>query len=60
MSGLNYFKNKMVRNGAILIHDYFSNVFQGPRKAVDEFLGQNSKYIMLPVGDGISILIVGF
>lgn len=60
LSGLNYFKERMVKNGVILVHDYFSNIFQGPKKAVDEFLDMNTQYTILPVGDGISVLIVGF
>lgn len=36
--GLKFFASKMVRNRVILIHDYYSKDFYGPRKAVDEFI----------------------
>lgn len=60
LKGLEFFSNKMVPNGGILVHDYFSVDFLGPSKAVDRFLAENSKYAKYPIGDGISILIVGF
>ena len=58
--GLEFFAPKMVKNGAILVHDFFSTDFYGPNKAVNEFLDKNSKYSIYPIGDGISILITGF
>lgn len=60
LKGLYFFKDRMVRNGIILVHDYFSNTFYGPMKAVDEFLKENKQYTKLPIGDGISVMIVGF
>lgn len=58
--GLEFFASKMVENGAILVHDYFSIDFHGPKKAVDEFIKNNNGYAIYPIGDGISILITGF
>lgn len=60
LNGLNWSKNKIVRGGVVLIHDYFSENFRGPRKAVDDFLAKNSNLRAYPIGDGISILIVGY
>ncbi len=59
LKGLEFFAGKMVKNGAILVHDYFSTDFYGPRKAVDEFI-KHKNYAIYPIGDGISILITGF
>lgn len=60
-NGLNFFKNRMVKNGVILVHDYFADNFRGPKEAVDRFIceceGKIHKY---PIGDGISIMLVGF
>ena len=33
--GLRFFSERMVKNGAVLVHDYFSTNFPGPKKAVD-------------------------
>ncbi len=60
LMGLLWFKDKMVKSGCILVHDYFTDNFTGVRLAVEEFLSQNEKLYKLPVGDGISIAIVGF
>lgn len=60
MTGLLWFKDKMVKTGCILVHDYFAENFTGVREAVDEFLCMNDQLYKLPIGDGISIAIVGF
>lgn len=46
----------MIKNGTMLIHDYFHPYYTGVKKAVDEFcldLGIN----ILPIGDRISAAI---
>jgi len=59
--GLKFFSNKMVNGGVILVHDYFAENFKGPKKAVDQFITEsNNSYFIYPIGDGISIMIVGF
>lgn len=64
--GLLFFASKMVQGGVILVHDYFAENFKGPREAVDRFVreqhnatGGKALY-KYPIGDGISILLVGF
>ena len=59
-NGLNFFKDKMISGGVILIHDYFGDTFDGPRKAVDKFVVENPHLQKVPIGDGLSIMIVGF
>lgn len=60
-NGLYFFAPKMVKGGVILVHDYFSENFQGPRDAVDKFMKESDRnYFCEPIGDGISIMIVGF
>lgn len=59
--GLMYFSKRMVKKGVILVHDYFAETFDGPRRAVDEFLEKdNMRLNILPIGDGLSVAIVGF
>ena len=59
-NGLNFFKEKMSPGGVILIHDYFGDTFEGPQKAVDRFVNENDGLAKYPIGDGLSIMIVGF
>lgn len=60
-AGLNLFSRKMVKNGVILVHDYFATNFKGPKLAVDRFIEENSgKYRAFPMGDGISVMVIGF
>ncbi len=58
--GLEWFSDKMVTNGVILVHDYFCETFKGPKLAVDEFLKNRKDLRKYPIGDGISVMIVGF
>lgn len=60
LEGLKWLKGRIKKNGAVLVHDYFSETYGGPRQAVDEFLNMNPEFNKLPIGDGISILLVGF
>jgi len=59
-AGLCFFKEKMVHNGVILVHDYFSPDYKGVKAAVDRFItecgGDLCKY---PIGDGVSIMVTG-
>lgn len=60
-NGLLYFEDKMIRNGVVLVHDYFADNFRGPKEAVDRFIAEkDGKYAALPIGDGISVMIIGF
>ncbi len=46
--------------GVILVHDYFNDYYSGVRKAVDEWIYQNKDFYKIPIGDNMSIAIVGF
>lgn len=60
-NGLVFFCEKMVSGGVILVHDYFSETYNGPKEAVDKFIKEyDRKYTKYPIGDGISVMIVGF
>ena len=60
LKGLKWLRDKIVQGGVILVHDYYSEIFKGPKMAVDEFVKENSGLKKLPIGDGISIMIYGF
>lgn len=57
LAALNFFSDKMVKGGVILVHDYYSSIFTGTRKAVDEFVADKD-IIMHPIGDGLSIALL--
>lgn len=48
----------MSKNGIILVHDYFAENFKGPKVAVDRFVSENPQTKILPIGDGISIMVI--
>ena len=56
-AGLEFFWPKLVKGGIILIHDYFSENYLGPRQAVKEF-SEKFQVPHLPIGDGICAVIV--
>lgn len=59
--GLKFFASRMSKDGIILVHDYFSENFIGIREAVEKFLREcDLKLWRYPIGDGLSVMIVGF
>lgn len=57
---LQFFRDKMVDGGIILVHDYYVNTttnLWGARKAVDEFIGE-THFTALPIGDRKSVMIL--
>ncbi|WP_044913065.1 TylF/MycF/NovP-related O-methyltransferase [Butyrivibrio sp. WCE2006] len=59
LAGLEFFYNKMVDGGIILLHDYFSKELSGVRKAVRDFEVQNNMRLRrFPIGDNCSIAII--
>ncbi len=59
LSGLRFFWDRMVNGGCILLHDYFSDVFQGVKQAVDTFEGERDiKVVKTPIGDGCSMALL--
>lgn len=57
IAGLEYFWPRMVENGYIFVHDYFSFSYAGPRQAVEKF---SAKYHIgfTPIGDTLSVAFV--
>ena len=61
LQGLRWFSKRMTEGGVILVHDYFTTNFKGVRHAVEDFLRESHKqYGIMPIGDGVSIAILGF
>lgn len=55
-AGLEFFWNRMIPGGIIVVHDYFSTNYRGVKKAVDEWT-LKGLIIPFPIGDGISIAV---
>ena len=56
LEGLRFFWEKMVKNGIIIIDDYFS--YEGVRKAVSDFISESKEVPrILPVGDSNNIIL---
>lgn len=51
LAGLEYFYPRLVRGGAILLHDYNSLQFDGVRKAVEEYERRNGMLPLIPLSD---------
>lgn len=54
IEGLKFFWKKMECGGVILVHDYFSEVYEGVRRAVEEFC-EGKQMNLFPIGDSISV-----
>lgn len=59
LEGLKFFKDKMAKGGIVLVHDYFSH-YKGVHAAIHEFIEMYPEYRLIPIGDEISIAVVGF
>ncbi|EDP6004851.1 methyltransferase [Campylobacter jejuni] len=57
LAGLGYFYPRLVKNGILLIHDYYHPYYTGVKQAVDEFC-KAMKLQILPIGDAFSVMIV--
>jgi len=57
LAGLEFFYPRMVKGGAILIHDYFAETFKGVKAAVHYFSAKTAQAQFSPIGDGSSVLI---
>jgi hypothetical protein len=55
LAGLEYFYPRMVSGGIILVHDYFSEIYKGVKRAINEFEKEREGIKLFPIGDGISI-----
>jgi hypothetical protein len=59
LEGMCFFWKRMVNNGVILVHDYYSYDFPNVRNAVMEFKKQiHGKVTAVPIGDACSLAII--
>ena len=58
--GLDFFHDKMVGGGVIVVHDYFGEAYPGVKDAVDEYISEKKNLSICPMGDRLSIIVVGY
>lgn len=59
LAGLQFFYERLVKSGVILIHDYYNPGYKGIKAAVDDYEKANKiKLCRLPIGDHCSIAII--
>ena len=59
LNGIRFFWDKVVKNGCILLHDYFRSDLPGVKAAVDMFEKERGFIIpKTPIGDGCSIALL--
>lgn len=59
LEGLRIFYPRMIENGIILIHDYFSDIFPNVKQAILDYEKEiKSELKKFPIGDGISLAII--
>ena len=57
-SGLQFFYPRLVKGGYIFVHDFNNDHYQGARKAVEQFCGeQNISFIPIPDSGGSAIIL---
>lgn len=59
-AALKIFQPLITGGGVILIHDYFGNQYPGIKKAVGKFMAEHPELYKLPIGDAMTIAIMGF
>lgn len=57
-AGLKFFGDRLTEHGVILVHDYFATDFKGPKAAVDRYVKENGVCRVVPIGDGLSVMVV--
>lgn len=59
LAGLEFFYDKMVSGGVLLLHDYYHAELPGVKRAVDDFQARRAQKLQLfPIGDECSIAIL--
>lgn len=60
VAALEFFHPMMVHGGCILVHDYFGEAYKGIKQAITEYIIEYPELRLLPIGDSLSIVIVGY
>lgn len=59
-AALDFFHDKIVSGGIVIVHDYFGGAYKGIKAIVDDYINDHPGLFMIPMGDRLSIVIVGY
>lgn len=59
-AGLEWFGKRMAKGGFLISHDYYTESYSGVARAIDEYVKAHPTLQRIPVGDGLSVMLVGF
>lgn len=59
-AGLEWFGEHMAKGGFLISHDYYTESYSGVAQAIDEYVNEHPALHRIPVGDGLSVMLVGF
>lgn len=59
-AGLEWFGERMAKGGFLISHDYYTESYGGVAQAIDEYVNEHPALRRIPVGDGLSVMLVGF
>ncbi len=59
-AGLEWFGERMAKGGFLISHDYYTESYGGVAQAIDEYVNEHPTLHRIPVGDGLSVMLVGF
>ena len=48
------------KGGILISHDYYTESYSGVAQAIDEYVGEHPQLRRIPVGDGLSVMLIGF
>lgn len=59
-AALDFFHDKVVLGGVVIVHDYFGGAYKGIKETVDDYIKNHPELSVTPMGDRFSIVIVGY
>lgn len=59
-AALEWFGERMANGGFLISHDYYTESYGGVAQAIDEYVNEHPALYRIPVGDALSVLLVGF
>ena len=59
-AALEWFGERMAKGGFLISHDYYTESYGGVAQAIDEYVNEHPALYRIPVGDALSVLLVGF
>lgn len=57
-AGIEWFEDRLLPGGIVIIDDYYRESYSGVKAAVDEYMSAHMERKMVSAGDGASILIL--